>query len=720
MDLHTKVSELHRVGKTLEKRLKHLGIVSVRDLLFYFPFRYEDYSRVTPMKDLRDGMQTTVMGKVELIANKRSPRKRTMITEAVVADATDRIRVVWFGQPFIAKILRVGDTVYLSGIVKEDMFGVQMVSPSYERYKIQETRNKEDKKGTTHTARIVPMYSLTSGITQKQLRFLVSQVIGCTKEIDEWLPEEILDKADLITLPFALKAIHFPEMQEELKQAERRIKFGELFILQLRAEMIRQSVKQSVAPQIAFKEQETKAFVQSLPFTLTNDQRKAAWEILKDLEKGEPMNRMLLGDVGSGKTVVAALVAYNAVLNGLQVAIMAPTEILANQHYDSFCTLFPDSIVTALLSRSQFSIFNFQFSSKDAKGQKGELADAVVHGEAQILIGTHALLQEGITFKDLGLVVVDEQHRFGVEQRKIIREKSGNTNTTPHFLSMSATPIPRSLALTLYGDLDLSVIREMPKGRKPVITRVVDPHNREKAYAFIREEVKKGRQVFVICPLIEEIKKETRNKIQDTNNLQFSNFQFSNVSEKKSVLAEYEKLSKNVFPDLKIGYLHGRMPAKEKDETMKQFNKATIDIFVSTSVVEVGVDIPNASVMMIEGADRFGLAQLHQFRGRVGRSEHQSYCFLFTESDSESVKQRLDYFQKHTSGFDVAEYDLHSRGPGEVYGTAQSGMMNLRLATLKDTDLMKLARQMARGIDFGKFPILREKVKEWEEEVHLE
>src|SRR3989338_2299987 len=336
MDLHTKVSELHRVGKTLEKRLKHLGIVSVRDLLFYFPFRYEDYSRVTPMKDLRDGMQTTVMGKIELIANKRSPRKRTMITEAVVADATDRIRVVWFGQPFIAKVLRVGDTVYLSGAVKEDMFGVQMVGPSYEKSRdtrhpstssgqaisrdtTGETRNsKLETRDTMHTARIVPMYSLTSGITQKQLRFLMSQVIGLAEKIDEWLPEEVLDKADVISLPFALKAIHFPETQEELKQAERRIKFGELFILQLRAEMIRQSVKQSVAPRIAFKEQETKAFVQSLPFTLTNDQKKAAWEILKDLEKGEPMNRMLLGDVGAGKTVVAALVAYNAVLNGLR------------------------------------------------------------------------------------------------------------------------------------------------------------------------------------------------------------------------------------------------------------------------------------------------------------------------------------------------------------------------------------------------------------------
>ncbi|MFA4830586.1 MAG: ATP-dependent DNA helicase RecG [Patescibacteria group bacterium] len=745
MNLKTKVTELNRVGKTLERKLRRLGVEIVQDLLFYFPFRYEDYSQVTLIKDLKDGMQTTVKGKIEIIANKRSPRKRKIITEAVVADETGRIRVIWFGQPFITKILRVGDNVYLSGKVSGDMFGVTMKGPSYERNKKQETRNKDDVVSTTHTARIVPMYSLTSGITQKQLRFLMSQVIGEAEKIDEWLPEEILEKADLITLPFALKAIHFPETKEELKQAERRLKFGELFVLQLRAEMIRQSMKRYQASRIKFKEKETREFVQSLPFTLTRDQKIAAWEILRDLEKGEPMNRLLEGDVGSGKTVVAGIAAYNAALNGLQTAIMAPTEILSKQHFETLKKLFSDRPMV-LLTSEEIGNWKLEIGDGSKRKMREETLKLIREGEVQIIVGTHALLTEDVEFKNLGLVVVDEQHRFGVEQRKVIREKSGFTevasdksgqkNTVPHFLSMTATPIPRSFALTIYGDLDLSIIRELPVGRKPVKTRAVESRSREKAYGFIRSQVETGRQVFVICPLIEERtlsrKPEAGSRKPEIDGQVTSypaatgsrslrdKLQVTHFDEKKSVLREYEKLSKNIFPDLKVGFLHGRMKTGDKDKTMEQFNNGTINVLVSTSVVEVGVDIPNASVMMIEGADRFGLAQLHQFRGRVGRSEHQSYCFLFTDSDSEKVRERLAYFEKVTDGFKVAEYDLKTRGPGEVYGTAQSGMMNLRLATFHDHELIKLARELARGIDFGKYPALRERVREWEGRVHLE
>ncbi|OGH90581.1 MAG: hypothetical protein A2479_02625 [Candidatus Magasanikbacteria bacterium RIFOXYC2_FULL_39_8] len=381
-----------------------------------------------------------------------------------------------------------------------------------------------------------------------------------------------------------------------------------------------------------------------------------------------------------------------------------------------------DKVKVGVLTRSEFSIFNFQFSNND-KISKRNVVDYIKNGEVDIIVGTHALLTEDVQFKKLGLVIVDEQHRFGVEQRKIIKEKTGDKKFMPHFLSMTATPIPRSFALTLYGDLDLSIIREMPKDRKPVMTRLVDPHNRDKAYAFIRGQVKQGRQVFVICPLITEKSEPDKKSVREDIGIStISNFEFriSNTTEKKSVLHEYEKLSKYIFPDLKIGYLHGKMPSKEKDDTMKKFAKGELDILVSTSVVEVGVNIPNASVMMIEGAEAFGLAQLHQFRGRVGRSSHQSYCFLFTNSDTEKVKERLSYFEKTTDGFKVAEYDLEQRGPGEVYGVAQSGMMNFKLATYKDQDIIKIAREVARGIDFDKYPGLRKRVEEWEGHVHLE
>ena len=722
MRLYTKITQLHRVGKVLENRLRHLGIETAEDLLFYFPFRYEDYSSVVPIKELRDAMEVTIQGKIELISNKRSQRKRKVITEALIVDETGQLRVVWFGQPFIVKTLHVGDHVYLSGKVKSDMFGVQMVGPSYERVHSSEFRVHSS--DTKHTARIVPMYPLTAGITQKQIRFLVSQIIDVAKEIPEWLPQEIQDQVDVMPLAEAIKAIHFPETQDELKHAEKRLKFDEIFVLQLRAEMIRQSLKRSEAPQILFKEQEIKEFVDALPYKLTNAQRAAAWEILQDIQRKEPMNRLLEGDVGSGKTVVAAMALYNTMLNGFQGVMMAPTEILAKQHFESLKDLLGQKVRIGILTRSEFSIFNFQFSNNLKKNNdkilKQNVIEEIKNGNVDIIVGTHALLTEDVHFKNLGLVIVDEQHRFGVGQRKTIKEKTENKNFTPHFLSMTATPIPRSFALTIYGDLDLSIINQMPTGRKQIITRFVDPHNREKAYGFIREQVKQGRQCFVICPLIEERVDEgqgTRNENYPTR----STLAVPRISqEKKSVLSEYEKLSKQIFPDLKVGYLHGKLKPKEKDETMNKFAKGELDILVSTSVVEVGVNIPNASVMMIEDAERFGLAQLHQFRGRVGRSVHQSYCFLFSDTDSVKAIERLQLFEKTNDGFKLAEYDLETRGPGEVYGTTQSGMMNFKLATLKDGDIIKLARDTARGIDFEKYSELKVKVEEWEKGVHLE
>ena len=702
MKLDTRVSNLNRVGKAAEKRLKQLGIETVQDLLFYFPFRYEDFSHSKAIADLKDGEQVTVKGKIELIANKRSPRKRMVITEAVVADESGQLKVVWFGQAYIAKNLKAGDTVHLSGKVKEDMFGVQMTGPSYEKV--------PDSKSTAHTARIVPMYPLTFGLTQKQVRFLIKQVIDLSSNIEEWLPDDLQEKADLMPFAEAIRAIHFPDSSEELTYAERRLKFDELFVLQLRAEMIRQSLKRFKAPEIRFNEEKIKEFVTALPFELTKDQKVAAWEIFQDIEKAEPMNRLLEGDVGSGKTVVAAMSLHSCLLNNFQGVMVAPTEILAKQHFESITKLIPKSR-TVLFTRSQIAENKKQITDnlkKSKKAKREAIYGHIKDGSIDIVIGTHAVLQDKVEFKNLALVVVDEQHRFGVGQRKKLKEKSGDSNTTPHFLSMTATPIPRSFALTLYGDLDISMIKEKPAGRKEIKTRLVEPKNRSTAYSFIRGQIDRGRQVFVICPLIsvdESVDSETGRLAND---------------EKKTVMDEYEKLSKKVFPDLKIGFLHGRLKAIEKDETMQQFTKGELDILVSTSVVEVGVDIPNASVMMIEGAENFGLAQLHQFRGRVGRSSHQSYCFLFTDSDSQKVGERLGFFEKNTDGFKLAEYDLEMRGPGEVYGTSQSGMMNLKLATMKDIELIKLARELARGIDFEKYYTLRNKVKEWENAVHLE
>lgn len=696
--LTTPVAELHRVGKSLQTKLAILGIKKVQDILFHFPFRYEDYRSVVPIANVMPGVDLTIKGTIELIANKRSPRKRTMITEAVVRDETDAIRVIWFGQPFIGKILKVGDEVFLSGTITEDVFGVHMTGPAYERVR--------ENKQATHTARIVPMYPLTSGVTQKQMRFLVEQVLPLASEIKEWIPESILKGNKLVSLSHAIQKIHFPENHDERTLAEQRLKFGELFVLQLRAELIRQANARQIAPHIAFKEKEIREFVQALPFELTVDQKKSAWEIFQDIDRGTPMNRLLQGDVGSGKTIVAGLSAYLSFLNGYQTVIMAPTEILATQHYKTLTNLFGSKISVGLLTGSQIQSSKSKVQNDSKKVAKEEIKKQIVEGSVSVVIGTHALLTEDTQFQKLGLVVIDEQHRFGVEQRKTIRDKSGMEGMYPHFLSMTATPIPRSYALTLYGDLDVSYIKTKPAGRKDIITRLVEPNKREKAYGFIREQVEKGRQVFVVCPLIEQKTKEGEN--------------VSLVSEKKTVLSEYEKLSTKIFPDLRVEYLHGKMKSKEKEGIMKKFAAGETDILVSTSVIEVGVNIPNASIMMIEGAERFGLAQLHQFRGRVGRAEHQSYCILFTEADSVTSRERLEYFAKTLDGFALAEYDLETRGPGEVYGTAQSGMEELRLASMRDQGIIKAARESARGMDFDKFPKLKERVQEWEARVHME
>ncbi|MDO8667499.1 MAG: ATP-dependent DNA helicase RecG [bacterium] len=717
LTLETDIINITRVGAATAKKLKKLGIATARDLLFYFPFRYDDFTKVTPIKDLQAGSIANVVGQIDLLQNKRSPRRRMNITEALITDGTETLKVIWFNQPFIARILKVGDRVSLAGKVDEDYGSLTMNSPVYE--KIYEISNAGGD-SAVHTQGLVPNYHLTANLSHKQVRFLIKQVIGSVALVTDYLPDTVKKNAKLISLGEAIKNIHFPKDNNEIKKARERLAFDELFLVQLQSQLVKRNLELSLAPAIKFYEAETKTFVDSLPFKLTDAQRKAAWEILKDIEQGQPMSRLLEGDVGSGKTVVAVIAMLNVVLNGQQAVFMVPTEILARQHYETVSRLLAGfDVKTGLVTRTNKLMSNDKFpmtnQCQNLNDKKLKLDSAGIVEKADIIIGTQALIQDDIKFRDLGLAVIDEQHRFGVEQRKTLMEKSG-AKLVPHLLSMTATPIPRSLALAMYGDLSLSVIDEMPKDRKKIITKVVPEEKRQLAYEFIREQIRAGRQVFVICPLID-------------------------ISDKlgvKSVEEEYKKLDKIVFPEIAMGKLHGRLKSAEKEKIMSEFLAGKIKIIVATSVVEVGVDVPNASVMMIEGADRFGLAQLHQFRGRVGRSVHQSYCFLFTQlnsrqanltgqasSQADKTLARLAALVKYHNGFELAKIDLKFRGPGEVYGLEQKGFPEFKMATLFDYDLMKKAREEAVKLieidpSLNSWSDLKEKLGEWERGVHLE
>ena len=699
VSLSTPLSQFPTVKKSLLKKLASLGLRTARDLIFYFPFRYDDFSQIVPINQLQSESRVTVRGRLQLIAHKRGSFQRRLVTEAMLADDTGQLRAIWFNQPYIAKVLQVGDKLSLAGKVELNRFGLQMVNPTFEK-------DRADG-ASVHTGRLVPIYPTTAGVTQKQLRFLISRALPAASQCPEWLPLDIIRANHFLPLALALQEIHFPSGGAKSDQARERFQFEELFLIQLKNELARREWRGLSVLPVIFQEKETKDFVAGLGFTLTDDQRRSAWEILQDMSVARPMNRLLNGDVGSGKIIVAITAIYNAALNNFQSAWLAPTEILAQQHFATACGLFNGrEIRIGLLTGSAAKI-----SDKEIEDcAKKKFLSEVAVGKIDLVIGTHALIGDKVHFKNLALAIVDEQHRFGVEQRRLLRVKSAKANT-PHFLSMTATPIPRSYALALFGDLDLSLIKQMPIGRRKIITRLVDEINRHKAYDFIRTQVRQGRQVFVICPLIEE--KEAPSGRQLT------------LMEKKSVLAEYKKLSEEIFSDLRVNFLHGKMKPKEKETVMQDFLSKKFDILVATSVVEVGVDIPNATVMMIEGAERFGLAQLHQFRGRVGRSTHQSYCLLFTNAVSDLPKKRLGYFVATGDGFELAEKDLELRGPGEVFGESQHGFPELKIATLQNLELIKKSRESARQIidsdpTLSKFSLLGKKLAEWERGVHLE
>ena len=663
------ITEVKGVGPEMAKKFATLGVHTIGDLIENFPRKYEDYSHVTQIDHLEPGMATI---QAEITSAKgRYVRRGMHITEAIAEDATGSVRLVWFNQPYRANALKTGEVYFISGNYELSNRRFAMMSPSVELVS----------NFPVNTARIIPVYRETKGITSVQIRKAVREVMPQIDAAPETLPEWLLDRQDVINRGQALHTMHFPESGAALEVAKKRLGFEEVFALTLASLLNKKELLQDMSAAIPFDESLAKQFVSHLPFTLTDAQRKVVFQIYQDIAKTQPMNRLIEGDVGSGKTVVATMAALMPIAEGFQVALMAPTELLARQHAE---TVY--SLLEPLGMHDKVALLVGGMTA----AEKQRAYEQIAKGTAQFIIGTHALIQEKVDMHKLGLVVIDEQHRFGVEQRKKLMSKAGHM---PHLLSLTATPIPRSLALTLYGELDISVIDVKPAGRQPIITQITSPNSRKQLYAAIDKELEAGRQMFVVCPLITE----------------------SNAMEASSAEQVYEDFSKRDFRNRRVGLLHGKMKPQEKNDIMDKFSRHEIDILVLTTVIEVGVDVPNASVMLIEAADRFGLAQIHQLRGRVGRGQHQGYCYLMM-SDSKAPPKRLEALVRSSDGFKLAELDLELRGPGAIYGTMQHGQLDLRIAKLSDTQLIASARSSAqeyidKGEDLVQYPELYERVR---------
>jgi len=650
--LNAPVTVMRGVGERQARRLARLGLRTIRDLLYFLPRRYDDFSNLKTINRLEYGEEVTIVAQVER-AETRQTRRGSAIFKAVLSDGTGFIEATWFNQPYLAERIRHGRQIVISGRVDEYLGRLCFTSPEWEPLR----------KELLHTGRLVPVYPLTEGVSGRWLRQLIKKTVDYwAPRLPDHLPPAVREEHDLPDLGTALRQAHFPDSHDFLRKARYRLAFDELFVFQLGLLRQRHLWRSAPGRQLPIDDESLQAFVLSLPFRLTGAQQRALGQIVADIRSPYPMNRLLQGDVGSGKTVVAAAAMALVVAAGAQAAMMAPTEILAEQHHETLKRLFAE------FPGRQPSIRLLTGSVTGA--EREEVYAGLADGSVDIVVGTHAIIQQGVTFRDLALAVIDEQHRFGVRQRAALRQKGYN----PHLLVMTATPIPRSLQLTIWGHLDVSVIDEMPPGRQPVTTRVILPRERERAYAFLRSQVEKGRQAFIICPLVEESEK----------------------IEARAAVEEYERLRKVIFPDLRLGLLHGRMKSEEKEAVMSAFARGELDILVATSVVEVGIDVPNATVMLIEGAERFGLAQLHQFRGRVGRGEHPSYCLLVSESASPEAQERLTAVEATTDGFALAQKDLELRGPGEFLGTRQSGLPDLKMASLTDLRLLETVREAAR------------------------
>ncbi len=654
-ELDSPITAVRGIGPKRSERLQRLGVHTIRDLLYFLPRRYDDYSQLTPINRLQLGEEVTVIARVEK-AYLRKTRGGAPIFKAVLSDGTGSLSVTWFNQPYLANEIKAGRQIVISGTVDEYLGRLCFTSPEWEPLRDE----------LLHTNRIVPVYPLTEGLRAKSLRRLMKRTVTYwARRLPDYLPASVQQAEGLLDLETAILQAHFPSSQELLKRGRQRLAFDELFALQLALLRQRHEWRSEPGQPIPVQEDVLQAFIAGLPYELTGAQRRALEQIVNDLRSNQPMTRLLQGDVGSGKTVVATAAMALAASAGAQAALMTPTEILAEQHYQTITRLLQDNLGSDLQVRL--------LTGSVAGQEREEIYSGLSDGTLDIVVGTHALIQESVAFHRLALAVVDEQHRFGVRQRGALRQKGYN----PHLLVMTATPIPRSLQLTVWGHLDVSVIDQMPPGRKPVETHWILPTERERAYAFVRTQIEKGRQAFIICPLVEE----------------------SQLLEARAAVEEYERLQRDIFPDLELGLLHGRLSGEEKEATMARFARGDLDILVATSVIEVGIDVPNAAVMLIEGAERFGLAQLHQFRGRVGRGEHPSYCLLISESSSDQARERLQAVEATSDGFALARKDLEMRGPGEFLGTRQSGfseaVLSLELAKIADLRLVERARQAA-------------------------
>jgi ATP-dependent DNA helicase RecG len=662
--LDASVSRLQGVGPNHAKKLEKLGIYVVNDLLYHYPRRYDDYSKLKTISQLMKGDEVTILAAVSEVFTRDTRRTGLTVTNVVLSDTTGLITATFFNQPYLQQQFKAGRRIVVSG--KVDQASNRMLSfqsPTWEPMG----------KSLLHTARVVPIYPLTEGISSRWLRRLVNDVVEFwASKVPDPMPETIRTHKNLLDIETALREIHFPTSFEKMEQARHRLILDEFLAIQIGVLQQRHRWRQQPGKALRVDQARADLFLSQLPFQLTQSQRRVLGQILGDIQLAQPMSRLLQGDVGSGKTIVAAIAMLMTVANGSQAALMAPTEILAEQHYNTLTKVFANLPNPPRIERLIGNMKN---------REKEEVRRKITAGEVDIVVGTHALLQEDVEFRDLAFAVIDEQHRFGVEQRGIMRGKGYN----PHLLVMSATPIPRTLALTIYGDLDLSVIDEMPPGRQPVNTKWLQSNGRERAYDHIRKQVAQGHQAFVICPLIEE----------------------SEAIDAKAAVEHYNYLSTQVFPDLRVGLIHGKLRPSEKDETMNAFREHQLDILVATSVIEVGIDVPNATIMVIEGADRFGLAQLHQFRGRVGRGAHESFCILMAEKKETISDERMRIIQSTHNGFLLAEEDLKLRGPGEFFGLRQSGLPDLKIAKLSDTRVLEEARQIAQGI-FDRDPELRE------------
>lgn len=668
MTTDSPITAVKGVGEELAKKFALLGVQTVADLIDNVPRRYNDYSEVSTVNALHPG-PVTIQAVIKQVKG-RYVRRGMHLTEAVASDATGSVRLIWFNQPYRESAIKSGQHYFISGNYEL----------SHSRFAIMNPGTELVSDFPVNTARIVPIYRETKGLNSNRIRKLLREVMPCIRSMPETLPAWLVKEEKLISKAQALEHMHFPASNRLLEAARLRLSFEEVFELSMASLLNKYELLQDTSLGIPFDKTLAQRFVEHLPFALTDAQRKVVWHIYQDMQKTQPMNRLVEGDVGSGKTVVATMGALMALAEGFQVALMAPTELLARQHADTIYKL-----LTPLGLEGQVALLVGGMNSS----QKDIARQHIAEGKARFIIGTHALIQEKVDMHKLGLVIIDEQHRFGVEQRKKLMAKAGHM---PHLLSLTATPIPRSLALTLYGELDVSIIDTKPPGRQPTLTEICSPNSRATLYKKIEAELVAGRQMFVVCPLITESDKMAASSAEKT----------------------YETMAKKDFKHRTVGLLHGKMKPVDKQAIMEQFARHKIDILVSTTVIEVGVDVPNASIMLIEAADRFGLAQIHQLRGRVGRGGHHGYCYLMM-SDSSAPPQRLRALERSNDGFKLAELDLELRGPGAIYGTMQHGQLDLRIAKLTDTMLIARAREAAvryieKGEDLLQYPRMYERV----------